>query len=184
MSSHITIVYCIAFDLVALADGLLGYLVRRALFEASAPAAVFAFGILAHADEIDFLMTLITQRALRSGEQLDRAEIDVLVEALADFDQQLAQADVIGHARRIADCAEVDRREIPQTPQAVIVHHPAVLQVIIAAPIEIFGFDFKAADAGGRAQHAQTCGYHFLADSVSGDDGYAVFVHGFTRPGK
>jgi hypothetical protein len=103
-----------------------------------------------------------------------------LVEALADFDQQIAQADVIGNARRIADCAKVDRGEILQTSQAVIVHHPPGSQVIIAAPVEFFGVDLKAAGAGGRAQDAQPRGDHFLADAVAGDDGYAVFLHGST----
>src|SRR5262249_53115812 len=162
-------------------DGLLGDLVGRALPEAPTPAAVFAFGIFAHTDEIDLATAFVSQRALRPGKQLDRAQVDVLVEALADFDQQVAQADVIGHARRIADCAEVDRGEILQTTQAVIVHHPPGLQVIIAAPVEFFGFDLKAAGAGGRAQRAQTRGDHFLADAVAGDDGYAMFVHGSTQ---
>src|SRR5262249_58128146 len=45
-------------------DGLLGDLVRRALLETSTPAAVFAFRIFAHTDEIDLAMALVTQWAL------------------------------------------------------------------------------------------------------------------------
>src|SRR5262249_2785360 len=132
---------------------LLGDLVRRALLETPAPAAVFAFRIFAHTDEINLAAPLVTQWTLRSGEQFDRAQIDVLVEVLADFDQQVAQADVVGHARRIADGAEVDRREILQTSQSVGVHHPPGFQIIIAAPGKLFGFEFKAATARSRAQH-------------------------------
>src|SRR5215475_3351406 len=165
-------------------DGLLGDLVRRALLETSAPAAIFAFGIFAHTDEVDLATAFVAKRALRPGEQLDRAQVDVLVEALAYFDQHAAQADVIGHARRIADRAQVDRGEILQTSQGVIVHHPPCLQVVIAAPGEFFGLDLKAAYAGGRPQRAQARGDYFLADAISGDDGYAVFFHGSIRLGE
>ena len=57
--------------------------------------------------------------------QPHRPQVDVLIEALPDRQDQLPDRDVIRH-RRIADRAEVDRVELLQPIEPVVVHHPPV----------------------------------------------------------
>ena len=55
----------------------------------------------------------ICQRAGRAVEQLDRAQVDILIKIFADGQQQIPQRDVIRYGG-IADCAEEDRIEFAQ----------------------------------------------------------------------
>ena len=64
------------------------------------------------------------ERALDARQQARRADVGVLVEALADREAQAPERDVVGDVGR-ADGAEVDRIERPQLLEAVRRHHPA-----------------------------------------------------------
>ena len=105
--------------------GLLGHFVRRADVNPAAEAGVFAFRVLAHADHVDVGRGAIGERRGEAGQQPHRPQVDVLLEALAQRQQQIPDRDVIGHRRR-ADRAEVDGVERGRALESVLVHHPAV----------------------------------------------------------
>ena len=77
--------------------GLLRHLVRRADVDASADAGVLALGVLAHADHVDVARAAVGERRGEPGEQPHRPQVDVLIEPLADGEDQ-RRRDVIGDA--------------------------------------------------------------------------------------
>ena len=68
--------------------GLLGHLVRRAAMDAAADARVLAFGVLAHADHVDVGRAAVRERRGEAGQQPHRPQVDVLIEALAERQDQ------------------------------------------------------------------------------------------------
>ena len=101
----------------------------------AAEAAVFPFRVLADADHVDVFGRAVGERRRHARQQPHRPQVHVLVEALAQRQDQLPDGHVVGHAR-IADRAEEDRLELLQLLEAVRVHHPAVADVEVAAPRE------------------------------------------------
>ena len=75
----------------------------------------------------------VGERRGQPGEQPHRPQVDVLIEALAERQEQVPDGDVIGHRRR-ADRAEVDGVEGGEPLEAVFVHHPAVLHGSTRSP--------------------------------------------------
>ena len=55
--------------------------------QAAAQVGVFAFGVLAHDEEIDVARALAGQRARHAFKQSDRTQVDVLVELASEFQQ-------------------------------------------------------------------------------------------------
>ena len=134
ISSHITMPWRCAFDLVTTVSSLRGRdrasskakrmmrvdagarehrdvgrdLLRQALMHAAADAGIFAFRILAHDHPVELGPADVAQRAGDAGQDAGRPHIGVLVERLADREPQAPQRDVIGHVGR-ADRAEIDR---------------------------------------------------------------------------
>jgi len=53
-----------------------------------ADAGIFALGVLADAHHVDLAGALVAQWAGDAAQQLDRPQVDVLVERLADGQQQ------------------------------------------------------------------------------------------------
>ena len=87
-----------ALDAVAREDaGLLGHFVRRADVQAAADAGVLALGVLAHADHVDVGGAAVGERRGDARQQPHRPQVHVLVEALAQRQDQLPDRDVIGH---------------------------------------------------------------------------------------
>ena len=118
-------------------DGRLGGdFVRRALVHEAAGAAVQVFGVLADDDEVDVLGPLSLQRRLDAGKQLDGPQVDVLVEAEAQVEQQLAFEDA-GRDVGMADGAEQDGVELAKLVEAVGRQGLAGLEVAVAAPVEV-----------------------------------------------
>ena len=113
--------------------GLLRHFVRRADVNAAAEARVFAFGVFADAHHVDVRGAAVGERRGQAGQQAHRPQVHVLVEALADRQDQIPDGDVIGHRRR-ADRAEIDRVERGQPLEPVLVHHPAVPRVVARSP--------------------------------------------------
>ena len=140
----------IAHDPVAAAAGehrlLHRHLVFGALVEPAADRGIFALVVLAHDVEIDVAGRAVLQRRVDTGQQPHRPQVDVLLEAAADRDQQPPQRDVVGHAG-IADRAEKDRVVEAQLVEPVLRHHPAGLGVGLAAPVEFAPFEARSRSA-------------------------------------
>ena len=126
------------------------------------PPGVLALGVLADAHHVDLLGALVAQRADDPRHQPHRPQVDVLVEDLADRQQQTPQRHVVRHLRR-ADRAEVDRVKAPQHIQRIFGHHQPMLAVVVAAPRELGQIQREA--GGGLlcgGEHPQP-GLHDLA---------------------
>src|SRR5664279_1399248 len=72
-------------------------LLRSSLINTSANSAIFAFAVLANADDVDVRGTFTGQRASHAGQQAYGTKIDVLVKALANGQQHTPQRYVVGH---------------------------------------------------------------------------------------
>src|SRR3546814_12541047 len=78
-----------------------------------------------------------------------RAQVGVLVEALADRQPQLPEGDVIGNLG-IADGAEVDGIEAAQRGDAVLGHHAPAATIAVGAPVEVLRLEGEAAIEAGN----------------------------------
>ena len=133
ISSHITMPWRCAFDLVTSVRSLRGRVrassnAKRMIRSTPSrvkircpsrllPAArdatrpplpgVFTLGVFADDDPVQLLLADVAQRARDAGQHARRTNVGVLVEALADRQPQSPQRDVIGHVGR-ADRAEVN----------------------------------------------------------------------------
>ena len=96
---------------------------------------VFALGILADHDQVDFLRLPVGQRRPHAGKQLGRADVGVLVEALPHFDQRPYRL-MVGHVRRIAQGAEIDGVKPAELLQIVVRNALAGLFPIPGSPVE------------------------------------------------
>ena len=86
------------------------------LYSEAAGAGVEALGVLADDDEVDVLGLLVLQRAVNAGIELDRAQVDVLVQLEADAEQHALLEDA-GLDVGVADGAQEDGVELPQLLQ-------------------------------------------------------------------
>ena len=155
-------------------------LVRQAPVGPPADPGVLALGVLAHAQHVDLRRA---QRALDPGQQPDRAQVHVLVEHLADRQQEPPERHVVGHVRR-ADGADVDGVVAAQRLDRVRGHHRAGLSVVGAPPRQLVGREREAVTLGGRAQDVQAGLDDLDPHAVSGDHGDpmgAAVRHGTER---
>ena len=156
------------------------HFVRLAFVQPRAAAGVFALAVLADEGHVDILRLRVLQRAGRAPQQPDRPQVNILVKAFADFQQQPPQGDMVRHAGS-AHRAEVDGVELLQLFDAVIIHHLSVLQVEIAAPGELRPFETEAAvERSHRVEHFDPFGDYLRADSVSGNGSHSVRYHAGT----
>ncbi len=122
---------------LARVDGRLrGDFVRRALVHEAAGAAVEVLSVLADDDEVDVRGAFVAKRRFDAGEQLHRPQVDVLVEAEAQVEQQLALQDAGLHVG-MPDRAEEDCIELPQLVETVGGQGFARFEIAVAAPIEV-----------------------------------------------
>ena len=141
-------------------------------------AAVEVLGVLADDDEVDVLGLLALDRALDAGEQLHRAEVDVLVEAEAQVEQQLALEDAGLHVG-VADGAEEDAVELAELVEAVGGEGFAGLEVAIAAPVEMLEVLVEAFELGDGLEDFDALGRYFRSGAVAADDcDLTSFCHG------
>nr|GEU28650.1 HTH-type transcriptional regulator PtxR, putative [Tanacetum cinerariifolium] len=141
---------------------------RVALVHAAAHARIFAFRVFAHDHPVQVFRLAALQGAVDAGQDAGRAHVGILVEALADFQAQAPQGDMVRDVR-VAGGAEQDGVLVAQGVQAVGGHHHAVLAVVVAAPVEVFELEAERVAAGGqRGQHLLAGRDHFLADAVAG----------------
>ena len=164
-----------AFDPGAGEDrGLDRDLVRGALMQPAAGASVFAFGVLADAQDVE---AALSQRPLDPAQQPVRPDIGVLHEGLADRQQQTVKRDRVRHPRRPADRAQEDRIETAQGLDAVLGHHPPGRQIGVAGPVETGRLEQPRGDGFGHLQRGL---HNRNTDAVTGDEGDLV-SHGGPR---
>src|SRR5918997_1761767 len=139
-------------------DALLdNHLVRRAAEHAAARVRVLALGILPDHGHVEGAG--LRQRALDAAQEPDRPQVNVLVEAAANGEEEPPQGDVVRDGRP-AYGSEVDRVEVGKSLQAVLWHHPAVLEVVLAAPREPREAQrWRAVYLGRRLEHPDP-GFH------------------------
>ena len=141
---------------------------------------VLAFGVLAHADHVDVRGSTVGQGRRDAGQQSHRPQVDVLAKPLPEREDQIPRRDVIGDAR-VADRAEVDRVELLDDGEPVLVHHPAGLQVVVAAPGQLGELAAEVALFRRHVENAHPGRNDFLADAVAGNDCNAISLHGFVN---
>ena len=152
-------------------DGRLGGdFVRRAFVHEAAGPAVEVFGVFADDDEVDVIGTLVLEGRLDAGEKLHGAEVDVLVEAEAEVEQQLALEDAGGDLG-VADGAEEDGVELAELVEAVVWEGGAGFEEAVAAPIEMGELDLDVFQFGDGLENFDTLGRDFGTGAVAADDG-------------
>ena len=134
----------------------------------AANAGVLALGIFAHDDPIHGVSSRVLERTGYAGQQADWSDIGVLIEALADGQPQPPQTDVVWNPRP-ADRSEVNGVEALQAIEAIVIHHAAGLQVVLAAPWEMLVC--KPRLFGKTVKHAESFGDNFLTDAIARNDG-------------
>ena len=152
-----------------------GQLVIRARVQPAAGPRVLALGVLPHAQHVEVGRPAAGERAAHAGQEPHRPEVDVLLEALADGQDQLPHRHVVGHPGP-AHRAEVDGVEVAQAIEAVRLHHPAGAAVVLAAPGQLLRLQPDPGRARGRFEDGQSGGDHLAADPVPRDDRDAMAV--------
>ncbi|MCY1508990.1 hypothetical protein D9M68_433170 [compost metagenome] len=152
------------------------HLARRAFEQAPAHRGVFAFGVLAHDEEVDVAGLAVRQRAGHAGHQAHGAQVHVLVEVAADLDEQAPHGDVVGHLGGVAHGTEVDGVVALDLVGPVGRHHQAGAYVVVGAPVEMVVREIDAEAPTDRVEHAKALGHDFDADAVSGNDGNPVLL--------
>ena len=154
-------------------------LVGRSLLEDAARVGVNALGVLADHDEVHVLGPDAFQRAERGIQQPHRSHVGVEVHLEAHAEQDFLGMDVRLDPG-IAEGADKNRVEVAaQHGEAIGWHRGLVAQVAVGAPVEVAEFH-----GGPRGLDGLDClRNHFLADTVSGDDGdtlsaFLFRVHG------
>ena len=162
----------VAHDPVAAAPREHRFLHRHFVFGAAIePAAdfrVFALVVLAHDIKIDVARRAVAQRRLDPGEEPHRTQVDVLVEAAPQRDQQAPQRDMVRHLG-VTDRAEINGVVEPQPLDPVLRHHHAHIDVALAAPVEFVPLEAETVSPRRRLHRGNPLGHHLAPDAVAGD---------------
>ncbi len=148
-------------------------LLGRALVLEPAHVAVQPLRVLPHHHEVDLLGALVLERALDAGVELDRPQVDVLVELEANTEEEPLLQDARRHLR-MAHGSQVDCVEAAKLLQHGIRKDLAGLQVAVAAQVVRLGLVTKAGGGGSGLQDLQPLLNDLQADPVAGDHGYPV----------
>src|SRR4029453_11119658 len=115
---------------------------------------VLALVVLAHDHHVDVRRPTAGERRPGPLQKAHRSEIDVLMEAAPDRDQETPERDVVRDTRK-SHGPEENRLERPEPVEPVFRHHAAGLGVALAAPLERRPLDGEAEPAAGRGGGAQ-----------------------------
>src|ERR1700686_2700886 len=103
---------------------------------ATAVAGIFALTVLTHNHPIEITLFNPTQWAGDAAQNAGRTNVRILIEALADFEAQAPQSDMvrdIGHTHR----TKVDGGEGSELLQSILGHHQSGLAIVVRSPGEI-----------------------------------------------
>ena len=166
-----------ALDAAAGVDAFLhGHLVGRALEDEAAGAGVEPFVVLAHDDEVDVLGLLVLERAEALVVELDRAQVDVLLQLEAGAQQDALFQDA-GLDVGMADGAQQDGRELAQFRHDAVRQHLAGAQVAVAAEVVVGVVELELELLRGGVEHLDRLADHFRARAVAADDCNVVTLH-------
>ncbi len=160
--------------------GFHGHLVGRADMDPAPGSRIFAFGVLADAEDVEAFRA---KRPFDARQKPVRPDVRILPERLADRQKQAVQGNGIGHLGGPADGAEEDRVEGAQRLDAVCGHHRAGLAVEVAGPGKARALQREAAQNAGALQNAPRGIDDRDSDTVAGDQRDSVDLHGIPRKG-
>ena len=103
-----------------------------------------------------------------TGKLAGRSEVDVLVESPANRNQQTPQRYVIGHIGP-ANRAQEHGIGLRESINSIGRHHRAVLNKVIAPPINPFPGDALPGLLHGPIEYPNGCGQHFITDAIAWD---------------
>ena len=150
----------------------------------AANSGVFALGVLAHDDPVEFVAVDVSKRGRDPRQHAGRAHVRVLIEGLTDGKAQAPQGNVVGNVR-MACRAKQNRVVLADHIPAILGHHAAVLLVVLAAPIEMIDLERKAAIPFGDCGQDLDAGRdHLPADTVARDRRDCVGFHVSMPPGQ
>ena len=104
------------------------------------------------------------------GNSFTGPQVDVLVEAEAEVEQQLALEDAGGDVG-MADGAEQDRVELAELVEAVGGQRFARFEIAVAAPVEVGQLELDVFELGDGLEDFHAFGGDFGAGAVAADDG-------------
>ena len=139
----------------------------------AAHAGVHAFGVFADDHEVDFVGSLVLERGLDVGIELDGTQVDVLVELEAGLEQDALFEDA-GRDVRVADGAQKDAVETAKIIQSGVGQGLACAEVAFASEIELGEVVGKTFRSGGGLEDFERFGGDFRSGSVAGNYSYAM----------
>ena len=152
-------------------------LMGRAFVEPCTGAGILAFTVLPDKDHVDVLPRHVLQRTGSAFQKLYRAEIDILVKAVADGEQQLPERDVVRDAG-ITHCSQKDGVEGFQRLQRVLRHHLPCLQIVLTSPGEISEFKRETSVLRGCGlQYLDGFRHDLRTDTVARNNCNSILVH-------
>ena len=154
-----------------------GDFVRPAGVEHSADLRVLPFRVLADDDEVDVARLLVGQGAPNARIEHRRTHARVLIELAPNRQEQAVEGEVVLQPG-IADGAEEDGVEGPQTVDGVGRHHASVLEVVIGPPGERLPRHGELRACRGSIDDVDRRRNHFGSDAVSRDYRHSVRLHG------
>ena len=147
--------------------GLEHHLLRRIPIEPVSGPGVLTFAVFTDDQHVNLVPGDIFERTGSPIQQLNRTKVDILIKALADFEQQSPQGNVICNAR-IANRSQIDGVIAFENLHAVFRHHCAVFQIVFASPGELSkGKGEPGFQRLYSSQHLDSLPEHLRANAVS-----------------
>ncbi len=153
-----------------------GDLVGRALENKSAGAGIKPLVVFAHDDKINVLRLFAFERAEALVVELDRAQIDVLLQLEAQPEQdalfQNARFDL-----GMADGAQENRRKLAQLRHDAVGHRFLGAKVAFAPQIVMGVVEFQIEFPAGRVEDLDGLADDFRPGAVAGDNCNRICLH-------
>jgi hypothetical protein len=150
---------------------------RMPLVHPAADTRVLALRVLADDHPVQVIRLATLERSVDAREDSRRADVRVLIEALADLEPQSPQRDVVGNVG-IASRAEEDCILLAERIETVGGHHLAMLAIVVGTPIEVLEFEPEPEARGGNGFHDTLARWNdFLADAVARNRRDSVGLH-------
>ena len=172
------IVECVAqatIHLVATVDrGLDCDFLGRSLHRKSAGTGVKVARVFTNDCEIDVFRPFILQRGFHAGIQFDRAQIDVLIQREAGFEQNSLLQDTRGHIG-MPDSAQQNRIKLAQLFNRAVGERFSGTFVSFAPEIEFGQLDFEIKFSRCSLENLNSFSRHLGPGPVTGH--YSYFIH-------